>query len=99
MDERHYMILDKTDATGSENWFCPICGRRMLINWQPQFRKVILEPGDVYAMHSASKGLVPAPADQASVPPDSDVSTDDPRLAPWQSWLDKIDFDNLWDQR
>lgn len=43
------------DHEGTEEWCCPICGRRMLIEWQP-FRKVVLEPGDDNAGHSGSKG-------------------------------------------
>ena len=41
---------------GTEEWFCPVCGRRVLIEWHP-WRKVTLDPGDPTAAHSASKGL------------------------------------------
>ena len=54
--QTHFMQLAVTHASGEEEWLCPICGRRFLLHWPPDYRKVILEPGDEYATHSGSKG-------------------------------------------
>ena len=50
----HAMTLTEAHE-GTEIWLCPVCGRRLLIEWEP-WRKVTLEPGDEYANHSGGKG-------------------------------------------
>ncbi len=50
----HQMKL-VSEHEGTEEWYCPICGRRMLIEWQP-WHKVVLELGDESTQHSGSKG-------------------------------------------
>ena len=100
--QKHEMVLEKTHSSGEEEWHCPACGRRMLINWQPQFKKIVLEAGDDYAMHSATKGLLPTepqvtPVDGATQHAEPEALVEeDPRLAPWLAWLEEVDFDNLW---
>jgi len=54
-DQRHEMQLATTHASGAEEWFCPICGRRFVMRWDP-FERVIIESGDESASHSGSKG-------------------------------------------
>ncbi len=101
--EQHEMQLEATHSSGAEEWHCPTCGRRMLVNWQPQFKKIILETGDDYAMHSATKGLLPTeplqvkPVDGAALQAEPEALVEeDPRLAPWLAWLEEVDFDSLW---
>ena len=53
--QRHEMVLEKTHESGAEEWFCPVCGRRFLMQWPPNYQRVILEPGDNYAIHSGGK--------------------------------------------
>lgn len=54
--QTHQMHLEKTYPSGAEEWACPICGRRFLMQWPPAYSRTILEPGDEYALHSGSKG-------------------------------------------
>jgi hypothetical protein len=54
--ERHEMTLETTHPTGAEEWYCPICGRRFMVQWSPTFNMVILEPGDPKAAHNGSTG-------------------------------------------
>ena len=54
--EQHDMQLVATHPTGAEEWYCPVCKRRFLIHWPPNYEKVILETGDEYAIHSGGKG-------------------------------------------
>jgi hypothetical protein len=54
--QQHEMQLEKTHPSGAEEWFCPTCGRRFVVKWQPAFERVILEVGDQHAAHSGSKG-------------------------------------------
>lgn len=101
--QQHEMILDGTNGSGEENWYCPTCGRRMLITSHP-WKKVVLEQGDFYANHSASKGglklssakITPAENGASS---EIETSIDDPYLAPWKRWMDKMDSDDLGNKR
>ena len=54
--QKHEMILEKTHPSGAEEWNCPTCGRRFLLNMPPEYRKIILNAGDEFAIHSGSKG-------------------------------------------
>ncbi len=54
--QQHVMQLAITYTTGAEVWLCPTCGRRFMMQWQPEFQRIILEPGDDMAPHSGSKG-------------------------------------------
>jgi hypothetical protein len=51
----HQMILQHVDPSGIEEWYCPTCGRRFLLQWPPEYRKVILDAGDENAIHSGGK--------------------------------------------
>jgi hypothetical protein len=103
MTEQHDMVLEETKSTGDENWYCPTCGRRLLITWQP-WKRVVVEQGDLHAAHSASKGglklgtVYVKQGDQLIGSADSGPAIDDPSLAPWQRWLDKTDPDDLWNR-
>ena len=101
--QRHEMVLEKTHLSGAEEWYCPTCGRRMTITWQP-WKKIILEPGDIYAAHSGSKGglgVGPLQITQDNgdgSPAATEPSAEDPYLAPWLRWLDEVDSDDLWNR-
>ncbi len=101
MTEQHEMVLEETKSTGEENWYCPTCGRRMIITWKP-WKKIILEQGDAYAAHSGGKGglmfgqVQIGQADQVIGTSVLGPAIDDPSLAPWKRWLDSIDSDDLW---
>jgi hypothetical protein len=40
------MILQGDVDSGAEEWFCPSCGRRMLMQWTPRFDTLLREHGD-----------------------------------------------------
>lgn len=56
MHKRHEMTLMGHAESGAEDWSCSICGRRMLMRWEPEFDTLILEHGDETAVHYGSKG-------------------------------------------
>ena len=56
--QQHEMRLETTHPSGAEEWYCPVCGRRFLIQWPPAYKKIVLEPGDEYAYHLGGKGGV-----------------------------------------
>jgi len=103
MDQKHEMILESTHSSGAEEWYCPTCGRRFQIIWEPKFRKTVLEVGDEYASHSGAKselqmGPVKPKYKKLPGPEENSISNDDSTLAPWIEWLDKVEFENLWNE-
>ncbi len=47
MNEKHHeMTLQETHISGVEEWYCPDCGRRFLVQWPPAYKMIILEQGD-----------------------------------------------------
>jgi len=101
MEQQHHeMILEKTHPFGEDEWYCPTCGRRFLLQWPPKYKKIIIEPGDEQVAHSGGKGgLVMGSARKLSADEaktEASIAIDDPRLAPWASWLDEVGFEDLW---
>jgi hypothetical protein len=100
--QQHEIVFDKTHSSGEDEWYCPTCGRRLLMNYGSGFKKTVLEAGDEYAVHSGAKGgLRMGSVQVASIndtvsQEDPIISSDDPSLAPWMAWLDAIDFESLW---
>ncbi len=54
--EMHQLALSDRSATGEEVWSCPSCERRILVEWQPEFRRTVLARGEYNVRHSAAKG-------------------------------------------
>jgi len=96
MNEQHHeMVLELTHASGAEEWYCPTCGRRMTITWEP-WKRIVLEQGDMYAAHSGSKGgLRLGPIDITQGNEIEQSSAEDTYLAPWVKWLENVDMDDL----
>jgi hypothetical protein len=57
--QHHEMHLQERYPSGAEEWVCPTCGRRLLIQWLPtedagmDYKKIVLEAGNEHAMHSS----------------------------------------------
>jgi len=98
--EYHQMVLEEVHPSGEEIWNCPTCGRRFILQWPPNYKKIIIEPGDEQVAHSGGKGgLAMGAARKLSadeVKTDVNIAIDDRRLAPWASWLDEVGFEDLW---
>lgn len=93
----HQLILKSTAPTGVEEWYCPTCGRRFLMQWPPDYKKIVLEPGDEYAIHSGGKGGLFMGATETFANDDTN-HRDQAYLAPWLEWMEKSGFENLWNQ-
>jgi hypothetical protein len=52
------MLLEKTHPAGPEEWLCPTCGRRIIMQWPPKYKKMVLVVGDENVIHSGAKGGV-----------------------------------------
>jgi hypothetical protein len=84
--QTHEMILSGRVEPDAEEWACPRCGRRLLLRWPPRLEKLVLEPGDVTAVHTGAKGGIRAGAIVAAPLP---VSTE-------RQWLRDHGID--WDE-
>ena len=94
----HVMVLENTHPSSAEEWYCPTCGRRILLQWPPNYKKITLEAGDENALHSVGKGglvigIPDALQEQESSP------GDDPRLTQWDVWLGQLGFDSWWNRK
>ena len=90
-NQRHEMHLEKTHPSGAEEWECPTCGRRFLLRWPPAYKKIVLEPGDEYAVHTGGKhGLQTGPIDMIASEVQDAVEDN---LDAWQEGLQDVDLD------
>jgi hypothetical protein len=95
--QHHEMQLVTTHPTGAEEWFCPYCGRRFLLQYPPEYKKVVLEAGDEHVTHSGGKGgLHIGVVGVQEVDTTAKDDGDEQRLAPWKDWLDNSDFESWW---
>jgi hypothetical protein len=86
--ESHDMRLETIHPSGAEEWLCPECGRRFVAQWEPKFRRVILEQGQNNIVH---QGQAINLLDDISVKPaESDSGLQDV----WKELLDKLDFNS-----
>lgn len=94
-DKHHEMILEKTHISGVEEWYCPSCGRRFLVQWPPAYKMIIVEAGDKDTRHNVSRAnsrIGPLQVTQTKEPDFIEES----RLIPWLKWMEKVDFDSMW---
>jgi hypothetical protein len=95
--QQHEMLLDKTYPTGVEEWYCPACGRRFVMQWPPKYKRIILNGGDEYAAHSGGKGGLKVGGMQIQSSEESTSPTEkDLPLHHWKSWLDSEDTSKWW---
>ncbi len=95
--QQHEMVLVATHDIGADEWYCPACGRRFLMQWPPDYKKIILAPGDESATHRGGKGGVSIQLPQVIVGSETD-STDESNLAIWEEWLGKVGFESWWNR-
>jgi hypothetical protein len=95
-EENHVMELVQTHLSGSEEWHCRICGRRFLMQWTPEYRRILLNPGDETARHSGSKGGLQLSSFQVEQDSEQDIPNE-PGLQPWLEWLSEINLDTRLD--
>ena len=56
VEQQHQMVRQAVHDDGVQDWLCPECGRRLLLTWPPNYRKVVLHRGDVWAAHVGATG-------------------------------------------
>jgi len=95
--QSHQMRLRTTYPSGAEEWDCPNCGRRFIMQWTPKYRRIVLEVGDETVAHSASKGGLKISVSEVRFSDKSAPDLDEKAsLQHWKTWLDSEDVDNWW---
>jgi hypothetical protein len=99
--QRHEMILEKNHSSGAQKWYCPTCGRSLLVTWAPRFMTVIHKTGNKSALHTLGNYQQSGPGQLRSVDDNAwqkelEMLLDEARLAPWIAWMEAVGFDNLW---
>jgi hypothetical protein len=88
--ERHEMTLVASHDSDADEWHCADCGRRFVMTTRPEYHKVVLDPGNEFAIHSGSKGQIQIGS--ATVIESVDrILSDELRAA-----LDELDLDALF---
>jgi len=95
--QHHEMVLEKIHESGAEEWYCPVCGRRFLMQWPPNYSRIVLEPGDETAIHSGGKGSVRASSEIQEAEEEL-IAVDAPELEPFNQWFEQVDFESLWNR-
>ncbi|MDL4822003.1 hypothetical protein [Actinomadura opuntiae] len=67
MPTTHHMRMVRAEESGTEEWACPTCGRRMLLRWPPHYSKQIIDPGDERACHIGSSADLPDPGTEPAL--------------------------------
>jgi hypothetical protein len=94
-DKHHEMLLERTHISGVEEWYCPTCGRRFLVQWPPAYKMILLEAGDKDVRHNVSKSDSRIGSRQVTQLEATDL-TDEFRMIPWIKWMEKVNFDSMW---
>ncbi len=105
--EQHQMVVKNTFPTGAQEWFCPTCGRHFIIQWPPNYKRIVLDEGDEQATHAGgTDGLLMGSADVLPAETERDPmrndggkedlgdnsDLDDPYLSPWARWASDQDL-------
>jgi hypothetical protein len=103
----HRMILTVIYPNGEEEWWCPLCERRIFVYFYPAYRKIILDVGNHRIDHIGGEKTNNLVDDDFKIPrliePESkeiikyrlkpEIETD------WVKWLEAMDFENLWNNK
>ncbi|MEU0187314.1 hypothetical protein ABZ312_40150 [Streptomyces sp. NPDC006207] len=96
MSETHEMRLAETRSSGAEEWYCPVCRRRILLRWPPHYELLILERGDESVAHAGGKGGVSLTGTELTGPPQPLAGLPGPPGPEDRRWLREIGVE--WDE-
>lgn len=93
---QHTMQLVKTHTSGAEEWHCPTCDRRFIMQWPPHYKRIVLTPGDEQAIHNGVRGELMHLGAVTLTDQIEDAADDAPLSEEWQRGLDEAGFDSWW---
>ena len=91
-EQQHEMVLEMTHHSGMQGWYCPTCGRRILLMVPPTGEMVIVEPGDQYASHRGSTGGLRIGSVQLAERDEELYEISEESLRPWIKALENLDL-------
>lgn len=98
-NDRHEMVVTQKYPSGAQEFFCPTCGRRFVMQWPPAYKRIILDPGDEDALHTGgTAGITMSITDvstqaEGNQAEDRTGDIDDPYLSLWSKYIDdNIEF-------
>lgn len=94
--EQHEMYLEKRHETGDEEWVCPTCGRRFIMQYHPLYQKLdlrVLKAGNEAVSHVGSKGGISMGKTQVSKRDEEPILSEDMQAALDEALKD-IDFND-----
>ena len=91
-EQQHEMILEVTHPSGMQGWYCPTCGRRILLLVPPNNEMIIVETGDKYASHSGNTGGLRIGAVKVMERDEMPEVISEERLRPWLKALENLDL-------
>lgn len=84
----HQMVLTFTYPSGAEEWECLVCGRRMILQWPPKYRRIVMIPGDETVSHTGGKGGLKM--NEVRAEPHEKLN-----LSRWESWFESGEVEGL----
>lgn len=95
--ECHEMKFERVVALDVDELYCPLCGRRIQVQWSPDFKKIVMDVGDENVVHTATKSGLFSPDREAVARDYSQTAVAvDPHLLEWEVMLDTMNFESLW---
>ncbi len=104
-EDQHTMVVKKTYSTGVQEWYCPTCGRHIILQWPPNYKRIVLDEGNTAVFHTGGtcetsfglENIQPGEAenDGEESPEeslDNMIGLEDPYLLPWLRWIGDRDF-------
>lgn len=92
-EQHHEMFLERTHPSGAEEWYCPTCGRRFLLQWPPAYEMIVLDVGDPYAQHTGTRGILRTSLMQVEQAKVDSEEIPEKSLRPWIKAIEKLDID------
>jgi hypothetical protein len=89
----HEMVLEMKHGSGMQGWYCPSCGRRILLLVPPNNEMVIVEPGDNYATHSGSTGGLRIGSVRVADRNEEHDEISEESLRPWIKAIESLNLD------
>jgi len=95
--EHHEMRLEITHPTGAQEWFCPKCGQRFVMQLRPVFNIIDLDAGNKSVSHTGSIGNLRIDSSQVRpIEPEEAAFSDELRAA-LEEALEDVDLDDWLD--
>ncbi len=95
--EHHEMRLAMTHPSGAQEWFCPRCGQRFVMQLKPVFNIIDLDAGNKSVSHTGSMGDLRIDSSQVRSTAHDEPKLSDELRAALEEALEDVDLDDWLD--